>query len=80
MDDTTATGLRCPRCGKQGDLKVVNSRPRGNAIARRRECEFCGARFTTMELTDERNDVERIKEARDAVRDAVDIYLREINR
>jgi hypothetical protein len=33
-----------------------------------------------MELTDERNDVERIKEARDAVRDAVDVFLREIAR
>jgi transcriptional repressor NrdR len=42
--------LRCPFCAHE-DSQVKDSRPTedGNAIRRRRQCESCGARFTTFE-------------------------------
>jgi len=42
--------LRCPFCGHENS-QVKDSRPTedGSAIRRRRQCEDCGARFTTFE-------------------------------
>jgi transcriptional repressor NrdR len=42
--------MKCPFC-KRPDSKVVDSRGSGDGfmIRRRRECEGCGARFTTYE-------------------------------
>ncbi|MFL6734279.1 MAG: transcriptional regulator NrdR [Sphingomicrobium sp.] len=42
--------MRCPFCAQQ-DSQVKDSRPSedGAAIRRRRQCEACGARFTTFE-------------------------------
>jgi transcriptional repressor NrdR len=42
--------LRCPFCTHE-DSQVKDSRPTedGSAIRRRRQCEDCGARFTTFE-------------------------------
>jgi transcriptional repressor NrdR len=42
--------LRCPFCA-YGDSQVKDSRPTedNTAIRRRRQCEGCGARFTTFE-------------------------------
>lgn len=42
--------MRCPYCGND-DSQVKDSRPTedGAAIRRRRQCEGCGARFTTFE-------------------------------
>ncbi len=42
--------MRCPACGIDDD-RVVDSRPSpdGETIRRRRECNECGARFTTFE-------------------------------
>ena len=41
--------MRCPRCGER-ETRVVDSRDLDEAsIRRRRECEMCGARFTTYE-------------------------------
>ena len=42
--------MRCPRCEKLG-ARVLDSRPLrdGKAVRRRRECEHCGARYTTYE-------------------------------
>jgi transcriptional repressor NrdR len=42
--------LRCPFCAHE-DSQVKDSRPTedGAAIRRRRQCESCGARFTTFE-------------------------------
>jgi len=42
--------LRCPFCGYE-DSQVKDSRPTedGTSIRRRRQCEGCGARFTTFE-------------------------------
>lgn len=42
--------MKCPKC-KNLDTKVIDSRATedGKAIRRRRECEKCGARFTTFE-------------------------------
>jgi transcriptional repressor NrdR len=42
--------MRCPYCGHDAS-QVKDSRPTedGTAIRRRRQCEDCGARFTTFE-------------------------------
>lgn len=42
--------MRCPFCSHE-DSQVKDSRPTddGTAIRRRRQCEACGARFTTFE-------------------------------
>ena len=43
--------MRCPSCGAD-DTRVVDSRTAGSEqeqIRRRRECQSCGARFTTFE-------------------------------
>ncbi|MCC7394299.1 MAG: transcriptional repressor NrdR [Sphingomonadaceae bacterium] len=42
--------MKCPSCGHE-DSQVKDSRPAedGAAIRRRRQCEGCGARFTTFE-------------------------------
>jgi transcriptional repressor NrdR len=42
--------LRCPFCSHE-DSQVKDSRPSedGSSIRRRRQCEDCGARFTTFE-------------------------------
>lgn len=42
--------MKCPYCG-HAEQKVLDSRPArdGGAIRRRRECDFCGRRFTTFE-------------------------------
>ncbi len=42
--------MRCPFCGHE-DSQVKDSRPSedGASIRRRRQCEDCGARFTTFE-------------------------------
>jgi transcriptional repressor NrdR len=46
--------VRCPTCGGIED-RVVDSRAAddGSAIRRRRQCEACGARFTTFERIEE---------------------------
>jgi transcriptional repressor NrdR len=42
--------MRCPFCGHENS-QVKDSRPTedGSSIRRRRQCEDCGARFTTFE-------------------------------
>ena len=42
--------MRCPKCGSADD-KVIDTRPsdEGRVIRRRRECVFCGNRFSTIE-------------------------------
>jgi len=44
--------VRCQHCGTT-DSKVVDSRPSedGRQIRRRRECEHCGWRFSTIEVS-----------------------------
>ena len=46
--------MRCPFCGDE-DSRVVDSRESesGDAIRRRRECGYCGRRYTTYERVDE---------------------------
>ena len=45
--------MKCPVCNK-GDSRVLDSRPveDGASIKRRRECPYCGKRFTTYEVID----------------------------
>lgn len=47
--------MRCPRCDETSN-RVVDTRASrgGRAVRRRRECESCGARFTTYEFVEER--------------------------
>ena len=42
--------MRCPKCG-QNDDKVIDTRPseENRVIRRRRECNSCGCRFSTIE-------------------------------
>ena len=40
--------MRCPYCD-HSDVRVVDSRDAAEGIRRRRECHFCGQRFTTLE-------------------------------
>ncbi len=42
--------MKCPQCSSD-DIKVIDSRTGkdGHSIRRRRECNACGARFTTSE-------------------------------
>jgi len=46
--------VRCPFCGDE-DSRVVDSRESesGDAIRRRRECVYCGRRYTTNERVEE---------------------------
>jgi len=46
--------MECPFCG-YGDSRVVDSRPRGGGVRRRRECLRCGQRFSTMERVELEN-------------------------
>src|SRR5262245_44054418 len=46
-------GLPCPRCGLRADARVVDSRPSGDNIRRRRICTKCSHRFTTFEVVGE---------------------------
>ena len=39
--------MKCIYCG--GKTRVVDKRPSGNGVRRRRECLVCGKRFTTYE-------------------------------
>jgi hypothetical protein len=42
----------CPRCDKPG-LRVIESRITSASTRRRKECELCGHRLTTHEITEE---------------------------
>ena len=41
--------MNCPLCGNE--LRVVDSRPSGSSIRRRRDCDYCRFRTTTYEIT-----------------------------
>jgi len=42
--------MKCPKCG--GRIRTFDSRPRpDNTVWRRKRCDACGYRFTTVELT-----------------------------
>ena len=44
--------MNCPRCGKRGKLRVIDTRTTPeNQVKRERVCYGCGHYFTTMELT-----------------------------
>lgn len=45
--------MNCPFCGA-GDTRVINSRPSpaGDSVRRRRECQGCSERFTTVEYVE----------------------------
>lgn len=59
-------GLACPRCGKVGRQWVIDSRPTGSAIKRRREC-VCGFRFNSYETLNPPNEVMLAEVRRDLI-------------
>ena len=75
--------MRCPFCGGD-DTQVKDSRPTEDnaAIRRRRQCQNCGARFTTFErvqlreLTVVKRGGKRVPFDRDKLARSVDIALR----
>src|SRR3954468_2110807 len=75
--------MRCPFCAHE-DSQVKDSRPSedGAAIRRRRQCEGCGARFTTFErvqlrdLTVVKKDGEREPSAREKLSRSIPIACR----
>ena len=45
--------MTCPHCNeKKAPNKIVDSRMTGDKKRRRRECQFCGGKFTTYEYVD----------------------------
>lgn len=44
----------CPKCGREGVTKVINTREKKGecTVYRRRECTICGVRFSTIEKWD----------------------------
>lgn len=42
------TGLHCVACGKRS-LTTIDSRPTFGGIRRRKKCNLCGYRFSTVE-------------------------------
>ena len=43
------SGLHCSACGKR-KLLTIDSRPAFGGIRRRKECNACGYRFSTLEV------------------------------
>jgi hypothetical protein len=41
--------MHCPACGSDGHA-VIDSRPSGGLIRRRRSCSACGFRWSTIEI------------------------------
>jgi transcriptional repressor NrdR len=75
--------MRCPFCGSD-DNQVKDSRPveDGGAVRRRRQCNACGARFTTFEriqlreLTVIKRDGRRVPFDRDKFRRSITLATR----
>ena len=62
--------MNCPYCGTP-DTRVVNSRPSaGDSVRRRRECQKCARRFSTLEFIEK---VELMVVKRDKTREPFDI-------
>ena len=78
-----ALAMRCPFCGSD-DNQVKDSRPveEGGAVRRRRQCNACGARFTTFEriqlreLTVIKRDGRRVPFDRDKLKRSIMIATR----
>ena len=62
--------MNCPLC--KGETDVIDSRPTKNMIRRRRKCQSCGHRFSTVETMGTPNN-ERFgrKMARQALKKAI---------
>lgn len=41
--------MKCPKCKTDQDHRVLQTRTVDDVIKRRRECKWCGYRFTTYE-------------------------------
>ena len=45
----TDEGIICPHCGKLSNGQIIDTRLVADGKRRRRLCEFCGKRYTTLE-------------------------------
>lgn len=41
--------MKCPNCYTDQDHRVITTDKIGSTVKRRRECKYCGYRFTTYE-------------------------------
>jgi transcriptional repressor NrdR len=48
MPKSVSAKIPCPYC-QNPISEVKDTRPQGNTVRRRRECDRCGRRFTTVE-------------------------------
>ena len=48
VQDYGAQGIFCPECGAK-DYKILETRPSGDSVRRRRQCLECNHRLTTFE-------------------------------
>ena len=73
--------MRCPFCAHE-DSQVKDSRPSedGAAIRRRRQCEACGARFTTFERDKLARAIGHATRKRDIPADKIDRMITGIQR
>lgn len=56
-------GFVCPKCKKVALTRCIDSRHYWFGIKRRRECEFCGERFSTVEIMGDAIQVEKFYES-----------------
>lgn len=46
------TGIKCPMC-RAARLDVIDTRPYGETVRRKRGCRACGFKFYTLEVVEE---------------------------
>lgn len=56
MQEHAQDDLRCPRCGCAHSF-VLDEKVRATGIIRRRQCRYCGRRFTRREPVQEQGSV-----------------------
>ena len=73
---TSGTSLPCPVCGS-GNNSVIDSRPKGIGIRRRRSCQDCDARFSTFETVGATTDT--VASVVATARDTVDLLRQRLS-
>lgn len=59
--------MNCPKCGRW--MSVVDSRPKGDTVMRRRRCKSCGKKLSTYEVSKDQCDF--VKRVLDVVRSGI---------
>ena len=55
-------GFKCPKCGRTCLTQCIDSRFFTYGKRRRRQCEFCGERFNTIEIIGDARIAQKITE------------------